>query len=1089
MRYLSAEFTNRLANNSTLTAKATVRFADGTSRELAGEDFCSLSVEQASSSSGSFDIGAAVVGQLTCALNNYDDRFSECDFEGAAMTVWVGATLPSGNEEWVKLGVYYVDRPDSYAGQISLTALDCLSLLEKDYSPSTFSSWPKTLQQIADAGCLACGLMNDTTEIPNGSYSVASEPELDDATWLDVMGYVAQATGTFVRATDDGHVEFAWYDTSAFESEDWNDGGSFDSASPYATGDAADGGNFTDYSSGDSMDGGEFSAARRLGVVNRFFSLTVFTDDVVITGVSVTAQNQVIRNSDGSESNGEDGETALYGSEGYVLSLADNPLVLYGQAASVASQVGKRVVGMSLRPFSCDAVTDPSIEPGDAVLVYDRKGNEYRSYVTSTNIAVNGSESIECGAQSSSRHSAGSASAATKAIVKARNDLNREKTSRQKAIEDLTEKISESSGLFSTTVELPDGSSIVYLHDRSDLQSSKIVWKMTAEAVAVSTSGPEGPYATGLTADGTAILNRIYAVGINADYISDGALEDGTGKNYWNLKTGELRMTGYAKDSETISSVDVEYAQNTSATTAPTSGWQTAAPAYKSGYYIWSRTKTVNADGSASYSTAVMISGRDGDTGATGTGVSAIAEQYYLSTSKTAQSGGSWSETQPAYVSGRYYWTRSKVTWTDGKVTYTTPVLAQGVNNANESAQKANDAVTTLDEALDQEEVLNRLTNGSKEQGIYLENGKLYINGTYIKSGTVDAGLLKAGTIQDGTGKNYWNLKTGEMSISSYATSANAAKSIIEQYYLSTSSTTQTGGSWSTTQPTYVSGRYYWTRKQVTYANGGVAYTDPVLSNGVNGAIKAADAAQDGVDTLETLVRVNGQGVEVARKVGGSYTSTKAVITDSAYAIQDKNGNSICSFASGEINLGKNIMGTIYLSGTAVIHSHAQFGTYIVNESGISLSSAAPWLSSSGNASYPSLTVYDDEIAMQGPLNFTPNAATFGSHTVLTQTLLWSGTMTKSGWVYIKNLPNYRLLGVRLDGLDEVLLMWQRTDSIYMSACTAFDDGSSSYILKASFKLNAVLGTQILLRSASKHELIDGVPGTSYNVAAIYGIF
>ena len=742
MRYLSAEFTNRLANNSTLTAKATVRFADGTSRELAGEDFCSLGVEQASSSSGSFDIGAAVVGQLTCALNNYDDRFSECDFEGAAMTVWVGATLPSGNEEWVKLGVYYVDRPDSYAGQISLTALDCLSLLEKDYSPSTFSSWPKTLQQIADAGCLACGLMNDTTEIPNGSYSVASEPELDGATWLDVMGYVAQATGTFVRATDDGHVEFAWYDTSAFESEDWNDGGSFDSASPYATGDAADGGNLTDYSSGDSMDGGEFSAARRLGVVNRFFSLTVFTDDVVITGVSVTAQNQVIRNSDGSESNGEDGETALYGSEGYVLSLADNPLVLYGQAASVASQVGKRVVGMSLRPFSCDAVTDPSIEPGDAVLVYDRKGNEYRSYVTSTNIAVNGSESIECGAQSSSRNSAGSASAATKAIVKARNDLNREKTSRQKAIEDLTEKISESSGLFSTTVTLPDGSSVVYLHDKSDLQSSKIVWKMTAEAVAVSTSGPEGPYATGLTADGTAILDRIYAVGINADYISDGALEDGTGKNYWNLKTGELRMTGYAKDSETISSVDVEYAQNQSATTAPTSGWQTTAPAYKSGYYIWSRTKTVNADGSASYSAAVMISGRDGDTGATGTGVSAIAEQYYLSTSKTAQSGGSWSETQPAYVSGRYYWTRSKVTWTDGKVTYATPVLAQGVNNANEEAEKASGAVAALST---QEAIFNLLTKNGTIDGLYMKDGKLYVNASYIGSGVYQ--------IQDSSGK------------------------------------------------------------------------------------------------------------------------------------------------------------------------------------------------------------------------------------------------------------------------------------------------------------------------------------------------
>lgn len=238
-----------------------------------------------------------------------------------------------------------------------------------------------------------------------------------------------------------------------------------------------------------------------------------------------------------------------------------------------------------------------------------------------------------------------------------------------------------------------------------------------------------------------------------AGLITAGILQDKTGKNYWNLDTGELRMSGYAAESDTISSVDVEYAQNQSATTAPTSGWATTAPAYKSGYCIWSRTKTVNADGSKSYSTPVMISGRDGadggkgDTGAAGIGVSAIAEQYYLSTSKTAQTGGSWSETQPAYKSGCYYWTRSKVTWTDGAVTYTDPVLAQGVNNANESAEKANDAVVTLDEALDQEEVLNRLTNGDKEQGIYLENGKLYINGTYIKSGVVDASLLKAGKL------------------------------------------------------------------------------------------------------------------------------------------------------------------------------------------------------------------------------------------------------------------------------------------------------------------------------------------------------
>jgi phage minor structural protein len=55
--------------------------------------------------------------------------------------------------------------------------------------------------------------------------------------------------------------------------------------------------------------------------------------------------------------------------------------------------------------------------------------------------------------------------------------------------------------------------------------------------------------------------------------------------------------------------------------------------------------------------------------------------------------------------------------------------------------------VVDLDTALDQEEVLNRLSGGSTECGVYLYEGKLYINGTFIKSGVVDAGLVKAGKL------------------------------------------------------------------------------------------------------------------------------------------------------------------------------------------------------------------------------------------------------------------------------------------------------------------------------------------------------
>lgn len=56
-----------------------------------------------------------------------------------------------------------------------------------------------------------------------------------------------------------------------------------------------------------------------------------------------------------------------------------------------------------------------------------------------------------------------------------------------------------------------------------------------------------------------------------------------------------------------------------------------------------------------------------------------------------------------------------------------------------------------------QEEVFNKLTNNGVEQGIYLSGGKLYINASY----------MQIGTITDKNKKNYWNLATGEFSLSS----------------------------------------------------------------------------------------------------------------------------------------------------------------------------------------------------------------------------------------------------------------------------------------------------------------------------------
>lgn len=212
---------------------------------------------------------------------------------------------------------------------------------------------------------------------------------------------------------------------------------------------------------------------------------------------------------------------------------------------------------------------------------------------------------------------------------------------------------------------------------------------------------------------------------VTATAEDDCCLPDGTPAHNVSDATQALSVTV----ERTISGVDVEYADSTSQTVAPTTGWSTEAPAWQEGHYIWQRTATYSGS-SVSYSEPTCISGRDGqdgpagpagpagpqgeqgetgpqgpqgETGATGpqgpqgatgpqgedgVGISAIEEQYYLSTSDQSPTGGSWSPTQPTWEEGTYIWTRSQVTWTDGQVTETTPVLAKAVNLALETSHE-----------------------------------------------------------------------------------------------------------------------------------------------------------------------------------------------------------------------------------------------------------------------------------------------------------------------------------------------------------------------------------------------------------------
>ena len=131
---------------------------------------------------------------------------------------------------------------------------------------------------------------------------------------------------------------------------------------------------------------------------------------------------------------------------------------------------------------------------------------------------------------------------------------------------------------------------------------------------------------------------------------------------------------GASGTSVTVTSTKSEYQKSTSGTDIPTGTWLSTPPAVSAGQYLWTRGTTTYSDGSKLVMYSVSRNGTVGSAGADGRGISSYTIQYYLSTSKTAQTGGSWTETPPLWTAGKYLWTRAKIVYTNPTETaYTQP--------------------------------------------------------------------------------------------------------------------------------------------------------------------------------------------------------------------------------------------------------------------------------------------------------------------------------------------------------------------------------------------------------------------------------
>lgn len=256
--------------------------------------------------------------------------------------------------------------------------------------------------------------------------------------------------------------------------------------------------------------------------------------------------------------------------------------------------------------------------------------------------------------------------------------------------------------------------------------------------------------------------------------------------------------------------------------------------------------------------------GQDGQDGKDGKGVRIVDVLYYLSTSSSSLVGGSWLTTPPAWVNGKYMWSKTKVTYTDNTTSETSPVCitgSKGSDGTNGSDGEDGRGISSIIEQYYLSTSSNSLVGGS-----WSTTPPAWENGKYIWTRSV---ITYTDSTSTTTNPICSTGSTGETGI--------GVKSVAEQYYLSTSYSTPTGGSWQTSVPAWQDGKYIWTRVVITYTNNTYTETDPVCVTGGKGPSGNDGVGISAVDVLFYL-STSSSSLE-----GGSWSTTSPKWEDGKY--------------------------------------------------------------------------------------------------------------------------------------------------------------------------------------------------------------
>jgi hypothetical protein len=663
---VSSEFRDKLNNgNCNYLSYADITLKDGTTLNLTNDDIWNggVTIEDAVSS-GTFEVGSAVINQCTIVINNIYDKFTKYDFKEAVVSVQLGIDLnetefdiDADDEtessytpriEKIKKGVYTVDDTKYNGSIITLTCIDNMGKFDRAYSESKLE-YPATLKAIVMDACDICGVTLNTPDFSHSDYIINTRPTDAAVTFREVIAWCGQISGNYCRCNVNGQLELKWFNQSLLEKTLINlipDSLFDDGIASWKAVDSKIGTDTIEYKemlsiipdagkTGYAVEavsnlklatnytiGGQFfmqypedndvaivkilngtkeiaskeielndgwtgfrfdfvSTSQNVSInigfkgdntlyvykpyleekipdeiyqFNGVYNSDVATDDVVITGVNVMEKEDTVDTDSDIEEEAEDTTSSSdgyknyqTGTAGYIISIENNELIKDGAGQTVSGFLGEQLIGFAFRKATITHISDPTLEAGDVAILTDSKFDRYKILVSSTKFNTNNSQTTSSNAESTEKNSAVRYSAATKNYVEYRKQIVQEKTDRQKALEELKDRLNKASGTYTTIVKDSAGGQIFYLHNKPQLKDSDMIWKMTAEAWGVSTDGGK-TYNAGMTVDGDTIVRYLKATGLTADVITSGRIQvkDSLGNVIFlvDMDTGAVQISG-----------------------------------------------------------------------------------------------------------------------------------------------------------------------------------------------------------------------------------------------------------------------------------------------------------------------------------------------------------------------------------------------------------------------------------------------------------------------------------------------------------------------------------------------------------------